>query len=91
MCTAYRAINFGHGGDLLACVLHIEPFGHGGDLLACVLHIEPFGHEGILLACVLRIAWLEPLRCQKYAAAALLAQRKYFIIRLIGCVHSLWG
>ena len=44
---------FGHGDDLLMCVLyipvHVGPFGHGADLLACVLCVEPFsGHGGDL-------------------------------------------
>ena len=36
MCTVYTGVHvgpFGHGADLLACVLCVEPFsGHGGDL-----------------------------------------------------------
>ena len=48
-------IGFRHGGDLLACVLCVEPFRHGGDLLGgdllvCVLCVEPFRHGGDLLA-----------------------------------------
>ena len=45
---------FGHGGDLLICVLciHVGPFGHGADLLACVLCAEPFGHGGDLIELV---------------------------------------
>ena len=35
------------------CIGYIEPFGHGADLLACVLSVEPFEHEGDFLACVL--------------------------------------
>ena len=42
--------HLGHGGDLLACLLYVEPFGHGGDLLACLLYVEPFGHGGDLSA-----------------------------------------
>ena len=31
--------------------LYVEPFGHGSDILVCVLCVEPFGHGSDLLAC----------------------------------------
>ena len=39
MCTV-----FGHGGDVLASVLCVQPFGHGGDFLVSVLCVDPFGN-----------------------------------------------
>ena len=57
--------HLGHGGDLLACLLYVEPFGHGGDFSArTVLCVEPFGAPGITITYIIYFAQCCSVNCQ---------------------------
>ena len=83
--------HLGHGGDLLACLLYVEPFGHGGDFSArTVLCVEPFGAPGITITYIIYFAQCCSYRlCRAHSGLHALRDTCSYIHKLIQTVKCI--